>query len=65
MVRPSTRRYTVTVPQSAPTEHVWTPRTERGRRLLALRERIIASGTPLLDLDEINQELAGGRRQSV
>jgi len=32
---------------------------------MALRERIVASGTRLLDLDEINQELAGGRRRSV
>lgn len=65
MLRPSTRRFTVKVSQPAPSEQAWQPRTERGRRLMALRERVVASGVRLLDLDEINQELAGGRRQGV
>ena len=65
MLRPGTHRFTVRVPQSTNVEYVWQPRTERGRRLMALRERIVADGTRLLDLDEINQELVGGRRQNV
>lgn len=63
--RPITRRLIVKVVQTAVPDQAWQPRTERGRRFMALRERIVASGTRLLDLDEINQELAGGRRRSV
>ena len=33
-------------------------RTERGRRLMNIRKRIVASGIRLLDLDEINNRNA-------
>lgn len=33
------------------------PRTERGRKLLELRKKIVDSGTKLLTVEEINQEL--------
>jgi len=65
MLHPSIRHFTVKAFQPAHTEQVWQPRTERGRRLMELRKHVVASGVRLLDLDEINQELAGGRRQSV
>jgi hypothetical protein len=42
-------------PQERIVERVM-PRTERGRRLLALRQRIVASGTKLLTLEEVNRE---------
>lgn len=41
----------------------WQPVTERGRLLLGLRQSFVASETRLLDLDEIDQVLAVGRRQ--
>lgn len=64
IVKPSTRRFTVKINSSLPAE-TWQPRTDRGRRLMALRERVVASGVRLLDLDEINHALASGRRQGV
>jgi hypothetical protein len=33
------------------------PQTSRGRRLLALRQKIIAAGIPLLGPEEIEQEI--------
>jgi len=39
------------------------PRTPLGRKLWALRQEIIASGTPLLTADEIDAELAEQRRE--
>jgi len=33
----------------------WKPKTERGKRLFALREAILASGPPLLTLSQINR----------
>ena len=47
------------IPQDAP----FTPRTELGKRLAALRAEILASGIPLLapaDLDREIAELRGG-----
>jgi hypothetical protein len=41
---------------SAPTRMAYQPRTARGRRLLAIRQRIVQSGAPLLSLDEVNRE---------
>jgi hypothetical protein len=41
----------------------YTPRTELGRKLWALRERIVESGVPLLSEAEIERELAEARRQ--
>ncbi len=38
------------------------PRTPLGRKLWALRQQIIASGTPLLTAEEIEAELAEQRR---
>ena len=37
------------------------PRTELGKQLLRVRERIIASGEPLLSWDEIDEEIAERR----
>lgn len=37
------------------------PRTSLGRQLWEIRERIVASGAPLLDWDEIEEELADRR----
>lgn len=38
------------------------PKTERGRRLAALRATIVTNGTPLLNIGQVNEELAQGRR---
>lgn len=35
----------------------FSPKTPRGRRLLALRQKIIAAGIPLLSPEEIEQEV--------
>jgi hypothetical protein len=35
----------------------FSPQTSRGRRLLALRQKIIAAGIPLLGSEEIEQEV--------
>jgi hypothetical protein len=35
----------------------FTPRTPLAKRLWELRQEVLASGTPLLSLDEIRQEL--------
>lgn len=35
----------------------FTPKTSRGRRLLALRQKIIAAGIPLLTSEEIEEEV--------
>lgn len=64
ILKPNTRRFTLKFNSSLASE-VWQPRTDRGRRLMALRERVVASGVRLLDLDEINHALAGGRRQDA
>ena len=40
------------------TLHSYTPKTALGRKLWELRQQIIASGTPLLDWDELEDELA-------
>jgi hypothetical protein len=37
------------------------PRTPLGRRLWELRKRIVASGEPLLDWDDIDREIAERR----
>lgn len=51
-----------------PSENVrpetYTPKTALGRRLIAIREKIIASGAPLLGWAEIEKEITyrrGGR----
>ena len=46
-----------TIPEDAP----FTPRTELGRRLAALRGEILASGTPLLSPADLEKELAEAR----
>lgn len=37
------------------------PQTELGKKLWAIRQRIVASGAPLLDEDGIRQEVAARR----
>jgi hypothetical protein len=37
------------------------PRTELGKQLLRIRERIVASGAPLLSWGQIEQEIAERR----
>jgi hypothetical protein len=52
------------IPQDAP----FTPRTELGKRLAALRAEILASGAPLLAPAELDRELAeirGGAQQEA
>jgi hypothetical protein len=39
----------------------FTPRTPLAKRLWELRQEVLASGTPLLNLDEIRQELQARR----
>jgi len=39
----------------------YVPRTELGRRLMALRQEIVRSGAPLLDWDDIEREVAERR----
>jgi hypothetical protein len=39
----------------------YTPRTLLGEKLLAIREKILATGAPLLDQDEIEKEIAERR----
>jgi len=46
-----------TIPQDAP----FTPRTELGRRLAAIRAEILTSGTPLLSPADLERELAEAR----
>jgi hypothetical protein len=43
-----------TLDENAPS---FTPRTLLAKRLWELRQEVLASGTPLLNLDEIQQEL--------
>lgn len=45
----------------------YTPKTPLGEKLVALRERIIAEGLPLLNREEIEKEIAdrrGGYQQT-
>jgi hypothetical protein len=39
----------------------YTPRTPLGKKLLEIRQRIVASGRPLLDWDDIDREIAEQR----
>ena len=39
-------------------EEEFKPRTPLGRRLWELRKRIVASGQPLLDWDDLEREIA-------
>jgi hypothetical protein len=42
-----------------------TPRTAMGRRLYAIRQRIVASGQPLLDWRDIENEVRDRRREAI
>jgi hypothetical protein len=42
-------------------EKPFTPRTPLAKRLWELRQEVLASGTPLLNLDEIRRELQDRR----
>jgi hypothetical protein len=43
----------------SPTVHIErTPRTPLGKKLLEIRQRIVASGRPLLDWEDIEREIA-------
>ena len=46
-----------TIPEDAP----FTPRTELGKRLAALRSEILASGTPLISPADLEKELTEAR----
>lgn len=39
----------------------YAPRTSLGEKLLAIREKILATGAPLLNQDEIEREIAERR----
>lgn len=45
-------------------EQEYHPRTPLGQRLWHLRERIVASGEPLLDWDDLDREIAERRGQA-
>ena len=49
------------VTKSIPQDPPFTPRTELGKRLAALRAEILASGTPLLSPADLDKELAEAR----
>jgi len=40
---------------------VYTPKTELAKRLWEIRKRIVASGTPLLDWEDVAREVAERR----
>jgi hypothetical protein len=40
---------------------VYTPKTELAKRLWEIRKRIVASGTPLLDWEDVTREVAEHR----
>lgn len=40
---------------------VFRPKTELGKRLWSIRKRIVASGDPLLNWDQIEEEIAARR----
>ena len=40
---------------------IYTPRSDLGRRLMAIRERIVRSGAPLLDRDGVEREVTERR----
>ncbi len=42
-------------------EPAYQPRTDLGRELWELRQKIVAAGEPLLDADEIDREVARRR----
>ena len=44
-----------------PTSTPRTPRTPLGKKLLEIRQRIVASGRPLLDWEDIDREIAAQR----
>jgi hypothetical protein len=44
-------------------EEEFHPQTPLGRRLWEIRQRIIASGEPLLDWDDLEREVAERRRE--
>jgi hypothetical protein len=44
-----------------PTNTQHTPRTPLGKKLLEIRRRIVASGRPLLDWEDIDREIAEQR----
>ena len=44
-----------------PMEEEFQPKTPLGRRLWELRKRIVASGVPLLEWDDIEREVAERR----
>lgn len=43
------------------TVKAYVPKTPLGKRLLAIRKKIIASGVPLLSIEEIRKEIAESR----
>lgn len=48
-------------PPSFPIMEDFQPKTPLGRRLWELRKRIVASGEPLLDWDDLEREIAERR----
>src|SRR5688572_9600149 len=49
------------VPSEILAESSYVPRTPLGARLMEIRKRIVASGQPLLDWDEIEREVSERR----
>jgi len=45
-------------------EEVYQPRTALGRRLMSIRAKIVASGEPLLNWQDIEQEIAERRGEA-
>ena len=48
---------------SVPVPRAYVPRTELGRRIMALRARLAAEGVPFLSQDEIRAEVAARRSE--
>jgi hypothetical protein len=60
MTRYAKQQTTAAEPPEAP-EPEFQPRTDLGRRLWELRKEIVAAGAPLLDWDDLEQEIAERR----
>ena len=58
-------RTMVSIPEGALRENEvvvkWQPQTALGRRLRAIRQRIVATGEPLLSWEDLERELAERR----
>ncbi|MFY9819846.1 MAG: hypothetical protein WAM82_00585 [Thermoanaerobaculia bacterium] len=61
MARNAIRQEDVDSPLTASEDKDFQPKTPLGRRLWELRKRIVVSGEPLLDWDDLEREIAERR----